>query len=155
MPLLETVKLVRFAQLCIAHTQTQTDSHIYISVYIYIYSILYRERLERVGGIVMNEPHVISTTNARELRNVNKGDNINDDPNANQQLRGSHKQSETARERCDRRQQVRDRARERVSERERETATQDEINKGQSVKMSDDQTVAAQNDDKGKRAPTK
>lgn len=45
--------------------------------------------------------------------------------------------------------------REREKESERETATQDEINKGQSVKMSDDQTVAAQNDDKGKWAPTK
>lgn len=45
---------------------------------------------------------------------------------------------------------MRDRQREREKESERETATQDEINKGQSVKMSDDQTVAAQNDDKGK-----
>lgn len=31
----------------------------------------------------------------------------------------------------------------------KETRQHTEINKGQSVKMSDDQTVAAQNDDKG------
>lgn len=80
-------------QICIAlhSTHRHRQTHTYTDIYKYIYSILYRERLERVGGIVMNEPHVISTTNARELRNVNKGDNINDDPNANQQLRGSHK----------------------------------------------------------------